>query len=204
MLTNRLISFHVKRAKWLAEPFKDMNAAEYEKEQIKMTNECDLRPSVDNLQKVKCLEAVPWYGSGGVHGGLYALHLKHWLSHFDAEQFLLIPMSAYKRDPVPALTAIANRLGLDISKLDQAKAEEKIGQHINLDPERNPGDLTGTARTPMKDRKWVGKISRSKEEQEAAFRLKAFFAPFNEQLAELVEAKNVPRVKGGEGAGGLF
>jgi hypothetical protein len=168
-----------------------MDAGEYQRDQIKLTNQCDLSQSVDNFKRVKCLEDVPWYGSGGVHGGLYALHLKHWLSVFDPEQFLLIPLSAYKKDPVPSLNAIATRLGLDSTKL----AHEKIGQHINLDPER---DMHG------KGSAWVGNIVRSKGETDASDRLKEFFSPFNDELAALVAAKNIPLVKGGEGVGALF
>jgi hypothetical protein len=157
-----------------------MNMMEYFNEQVKLTNQCNLSKP-DDTQRVYCLEKVDWYASGGVHGGLFALHLKHWLRYFDRDQFLLVPLTAYKKNPWQTLQTIATKLGIEPGNL----AGDKVGQILNLNPQYNPN-------------------GGGKMEAEVTKKLYEFFTPFNEELREFVESTGIMRMNGGSGPGGLF
>ena len=114
-----------------------MGIAQYQEEQLKLTIQCQLGNDVYNHT---CLGTTRWFVDGGVHGGLYAIHLKHWLSFFRPEQFILIPLTAYKKHPIKAVKAIASKLGLDSGKL----RHKKNWAWTNVDPNRITGKAGAT------------------------------------------------------------
>jgi hypothetical protein len=178
----------MQRDGWFAEEFRNMDVLQYYNAQVNLTQQCDLAPErVTNDERVTCLENLPWYASGGIHGGLYVLHLKNWLKFFKREQFLLVPLSAYKISPVATLETIAHMLGFNPDTLDK----EAVGVLKNEATSRSEPTAM---ETEVKQKLWD------------------FFGPYNDELYKFVTAEKIPRIFGGtdgpivEGGidGGLF
>lgn len=56
--------------------------------------------------------------------GLYARQLEHWFSLFDRDRFLILIFEEVTADPAPALTRVADWLGVDPAPLLAARPEE--------------------------------------------------------------------------------
>ena len=105
----------------------------------------------------------------------YNLHLHRWLSLFPADQFLLLPMSAYITNPGAVMAAAGRHLGL-ATEADQLRLIVDVTKPVHANGgkyylQAAPEGFIGT----MKD--------------DVRAELDNFFAPHNEALAKKIASK---------------